>query len=173
MEWTIQDLGAVGELMGAIAVVITIGYLASQIRQNTRSTRAMTYAASTGGWQDTFQEMSVEDYDLFVQAAIDDESLTDGQFLRTYYLFRAIFRRIENDFYQYKAGTLDQATWEAYTVSFVDDFFATRVPRAMWKLQSGYFEPSCAAYIDGMVDRATAQGATNLRAQFSGLIRGG
>ena len=35
MEWTIQDLGAVGEFLGAIGVVITLVYLAYQIRQNT------------------------------------------------------------------------------------------------------------------------------------------
>ncbi|MCH8140758.1 MAG: hypothetical protein IH908_04080 [Proteobacteria bacterium] len=35
MEWTIQDLGAVGEFIGAIGVVITLVYLAHQIRQNT------------------------------------------------------------------------------------------------------------------------------------------
>jgi len=35
MEWTIQDLGAVGEFIGAIGVVITLVYLAYQIRQNT------------------------------------------------------------------------------------------------------------------------------------------
>lgn len=35
MEWTIQDLGAVGEFVGAIGVVITLIYLAYQIRQNT------------------------------------------------------------------------------------------------------------------------------------------
>ena len=35
MEWTIQDLGAAGEFVGAIGVVITLAYLAYQIRQNT------------------------------------------------------------------------------------------------------------------------------------------
>ncbi len=35
MEWTIQDLGAIGEFVGAIGVVLTLIYLAYQIRQNT------------------------------------------------------------------------------------------------------------------------------------------
>ena len=33
---TIQDLGAIGDLLGGIAVVVTLIYLAAQIRQNTR-----------------------------------------------------------------------------------------------------------------------------------------
>ncbi len=36
---SIQDWGAVGEIVGAIAVVVTLLYLTTQIRQNTRSLR--------------------------------------------------------------------------------------------------------------------------------------
>lgn len=35
MDWTIQELGAAGEFVGAIGVVVTLVYLAYQIRQNT------------------------------------------------------------------------------------------------------------------------------------------
>jgi hypothetical protein len=38
MNW--EALGAIGEIVGAVAVVVTLGYLAVQIRQNTRSLRA-------------------------------------------------------------------------------------------------------------------------------------
>ena len=37
MNW--EALGAIGEIVAAVAVVVTIGYLAVQIRQNTRSVR--------------------------------------------------------------------------------------------------------------------------------------
>ncbi len=32
---TIQDLGAIGDLVGGVAVLVTLVYLAMQIRQNT------------------------------------------------------------------------------------------------------------------------------------------
>ncbi len=44
---TIQDLGSIGELVAAIATLATLGYLAVQIRQNTRSMRAAAFQAST------------------------------------------------------------------------------------------------------------------------------
>ena len=40
---TIQDLGSIGEMVGAIAIVATLAYLAVQIRQNTRTTRATNF----------------------------------------------------------------------------------------------------------------------------------
>jgi hypothetical protein len=39
MDWTIQNLGALGEFVGSIGVIITLVYLAVQIRQNTQSVR--------------------------------------------------------------------------------------------------------------------------------------
>ena len=40
---SIQDLGSLGELVGAIGVVLSLLYLARQIRQNTQATRASSY----------------------------------------------------------------------------------------------------------------------------------
>lgn len=40
---TIQDLGNLGELIEALATVATIGYLAMQVRQNTRALRSSTF----------------------------------------------------------------------------------------------------------------------------------
>jgi len=41
---TIQEMGAAGELIGGIAVIFTLIYLALQIRQNTKSAQALTYS---------------------------------------------------------------------------------------------------------------------------------
>jgi hypothetical protein len=57
MEWTIQDLGALGEFVGAIAVVVTLAYLAVQIRQNTRSMDANRKAVVA---------QSARDIDLYI-----------------------------------------------------------------------------------------------------------
>ncbi len=44
MNW--DALGAVGEIVGAVAVVATLVYLSIQIRQNTKSERASALDAS-------------------------------------------------------------------------------------------------------------------------------
>lgn len=45
MDWSIQDLGAAGEFVGAIGVVVTLVYLAHQIRQNTHQLEQGTLMA--------------------------------------------------------------------------------------------------------------------------------
>ena len=50
---TLQDLGAIGELVGGIAVVITLIYIAVQLRQNNRLLRfsMMDFVATSNDWE--------------------------------------------------------------------------------------------------------------------------
>ncbi len=48
---TLQDLGDLGDLIGGVAVVITLIYLAAQIRQNTALITAQTVQASVDATQ--------------------------------------------------------------------------------------------------------------------------
>ena len=40
---TIAELGSIGEFVGSIAVLVTLIYLATQIRQNTQSVRMSSH----------------------------------------------------------------------------------------------------------------------------------
>ena len=59
---TIQDLGSVGELVAAVATVVTLAYLATQIRQNTRSVRA-TGAVSFAETNSALNLLLCQDYE--------------------------------------------------------------------------------------------------------------
>ncbi len=60
---TLMELGALGEFVGAIAVVVTLVYLSIQIRQNTRSMQESRRLALAQTYQmraDALQEMLVQ-----------------------------------------------------------------------------------------------------------------
>ena len=44
---TIQDWGSIGEILGAIATIATLVYLATQVRQNTRALQAASMDSTT------------------------------------------------------------------------------------------------------------------------------
>ena len=46
-QFTLQDLGSLGEFVGALGVVISLIYLARQMRLNTTSIRAASFNAMT------------------------------------------------------------------------------------------------------------------------------
>ena len=60
---TIMELGALGELLGALGVIVTLAYLAVQIRQNTRSMNESKQLALAQTYQmraDALQGMLVQ-----------------------------------------------------------------------------------------------------------------
>lgn len=65
---SIMELGALGELLGAIAVFFTLVYLAVQVRQNTRSIEAAQRLALA----QTYQMRSDALQSMLVQAAASD-----------------------------------------------------------------------------------------------------
>ncbi len=54
MNW--DAIGAIAELLGAVGVIASLVYLATQLRQNTRATRASAYQQ----WDDSLQSTLME-----------------------------------------------------------------------------------------------------------------
>ena len=73
MTLTIQDLGALGELLGSVAVLATLVYLALQTRQNTMAISAQLEAATLGATQDLF--LSVATSTEFQEAMAEDSTI--------------------------------------------------------------------------------------------------
>lgn len=135
---SLQDLGAIGELLGAIAVVVTLMYLAKQIRLNTRSmdeARKLALAQTYQMRADALQEMLVRAADSERIAPIiikltglgypKDVSSLDALSAEERGRFRlwqiAQHSHWDNMFYQYQQGFLDP--------EYFEDEFQERVQR--------------------------------------------
>lgn len=75
---SIQDWGAVGEIIGAITVIVTLIYLATQIRQNTRQIRSEGHVRVTDSYNDVISQLLGDDalFKLVVRGCQDWESLS-------------------------------------------------------------------------------------------------
>ena len=86
LNW--DAIGAVGEILGAVGVIVTLGYLAHQIRQNTNATRSQSVQslAESGA---TMNAMIVEKPDvaqMFLTGMSDYRSLSTEDRLRFTFL---------------------------------------------------------------------------------------
>lgn len=97
---TIADLGSIGEFVGAIGVIVSLVYLAVQIRRNDQSTRAATVQSLLGRSTDITLQL--------VYSKFDPETASGGD--RDRLLF-GIFSHFNNAFYQKSVGILDEETW--------------------------------------------------------------
>jgi hypothetical protein len=121
MNW--EALGAIGEIVGAIAVVLTLGYLAVQIRQNTRSLRAESVRQLLAQSSQNFMSAatSAELVDAQVKSKSREE-LEERDRHRLTLLAMAVLSNYENEFYQYRSGSLPEDMHDAYRRRLSDAF---------------------------------------------------
>jgi len=110
------QLANIGEFLGGIAVIMSLVYLAVQIRQNTRSVRASTFQAAT----DSVTEFTAvlgsagELSRIWVAGLVGAEPLSEEQSVQFYFLFVTIARRLESAFFQKEAGVIDEEQWVGF-----------------------------------------------------------
>ena len=113
MDW--EAIGAVGEILGAIGVIITLGYLASQIRQNTRATRSQSVQslAESGA---TMNAMIIEDSEvaqIFATGMSNYQALPKEDRLRFRFLIGQWMLAYESVFVQHKMGAIDEYIFDS------------------------------------------------------------
>jgi len=118
---TITEFGAIGEFIGAIAVVVTLIYLAIQMRQNTNALKLNAARSVTEQLQDMFSltASSQELAEILVKAS-GDSALQGAERVRYYTFTSNLVRVYENAFLQLRAGVIDHAHWEGMTRMMID-----------------------------------------------------
>ena len=114
MNW--EALGAIGEIVGAIAVIATLGYLAVQIRQNTQSVRSSTTQNTTATAIHVLLGVlqTPGSADTLARGRQGLAPLTDAERIAFARMYFSVFRSSENLFYQYNRGLLEAEMWDGY-----------------------------------------------------------
>lgn len=113
---TIQALGSLGEFVGALAVVISLIYLAQQMSQNTTSVRAASFNSMVQNsirlLEHAFRDSEFADF--LHRAEMDPDGLSPSEKVRWNAYMTAVYRHFGNLVYQYRVGALDTQMWESY-----------------------------------------------------------
>ena len=157
MEWTIQDLGALGEFIGAIGVVITLGYLAYQIRQNTvrlkqNTVTAKAAAASASNMALREARRSIfettEMAEIFLRGNENPEELDELQILRYRLLMQNITEVMEDIYTQTWITEFSPETWTTQGVTAVERVMGTRGGKWFWANYAHNYPSSFRTEID-------------------------
>jgi hypothetical protein len=114
MDW--NAIGAIGEILGAVAVVISLGYLATQIRSNTSALRRAASRDAVAGVNGWFASITIDDAtaNLFARGVEDLGSLGTDEIARFRFIYFQLFKVIEDMHFQYEEGVLDREQWEGW-----------------------------------------------------------
>jgi hypothetical protein len=111
---TLGDLGNIGDFLGAIAVLVTLVYLAIQVRQNSSTSRAQIRQALADSQINYLNSRVTDPYIRAVSFKMysgEELSKAENYALRVHLL--AHIRLFENYFTQYVLGTMDKEDWRA------------------------------------------------------------
>jgi hypothetical protein len=161
MDLTIQELGSLGEFVGAVAVVISLVYLALQVRQNSRYVRENTEflrasnEISSNEGNVALRTWYVDHPGLFdVQRRGDAGERLEGEDAVLYaLLLQSVFESHMTYFVQHERGLTGDEIWN-YWVRYFDRECRQPGVRAWWRRSRDRFPEDFRAYIDEKVDRA-------------------
>ena len=106
-------IGAVGEVAGAAGVIITLVYLAIQIRQNTKAIRLNTTSSTNEGFrsQAALIGSSIQVAEVYRMGLMEPEKLNLAEGVQFYALLHNQVRGYEEAYYQHTEEALDPRIW--------------------------------------------------------------
>ena len=113
---TIQDWGAIGELLGSIAVLVTLIYLATQVRIARRTIATSAIAELHRAFSSVNQQVigSEEVALIYSRGLKDPASLSESERIRFGMLVREALNGYFDLFRQYQNGEIDKRTFERF-----------------------------------------------------------
>ena len=118
---TIQDIGSGGELVAAVATVATLGYLALQIRQNSRSNQHMAIARLAEGSENWLGQIVQNEklYEIYRLGLLDPSALSREERGRFELLIVQLLRSVESGWFQRNWGLMDSDYWDGFMRSVI------------------------------------------------------
>ncbi len=109
---TLENLGNVGEFLGAIAVVTSLIYLSVQVRQNSALQQASVVSAVSDAVASSLSAMhDTETADLMIRGLAGLEPLSDVERFRFSVLMFTVFNSCQKAFYLHQSGVAPEDLW--------------------------------------------------------------
>jgi hypothetical protein len=123
---TLEELAYISQVIGVVAVFVSLIFVGVQVRQNseqikanTRSIKASAGFEATHSWA-TFNEQlfgTSDEFLLLIPRVYDPakswDDFTDVERVRVTCGQRALFQKLEGMYFLYRYGSLDKAIWES------------------------------------------------------------
>lgn len=160
MNW--EAIGAVGEVLGAVGVILTLGYLAVQIRQNTAMMTAQTVQASVDATQRVLL-FRAEHADIrsVLRKARDDEELTRDEFEMLAAYLQASFMNFQARLQHNTRGVFDASVNESYEKILVDYLEGQYVQR-WWAYSKALYGDAFREHCDQIIERINESEGSSL-----------
>jgi hypothetical protein len=155
---TLDELGNIGDFLGGVAVIITLLYLALQIRKQSADARLEATRALAGEHSLALSQI-IEDKELcqiYLRGIRDYMSLPDDERIRLSLWFLRLVRAMEQIYLHVRLGNLDGTFFISMQISFIE-FLAFPGVQEWWRLSCDNFEDSFCEEVERDIVKANNQ----------------
>jgi len=147
MNW--DAIGAIGEIAGAVAVVVSLIYLATQIRHSTRESQAASRDSISKAISDVLMRVAAnpETSELYGRGIMNPAALSDDETRRFDMLMYATFECFESAYSQWTRNVLHDEDWHKWK-STIGNFMSQPGCQSFWARASRNFNPSFIEYVE-------------------------
>ncbi len=148
----IMELGAIGELVGGVAVIGSLIYVGLQVRRSAREQKLASMRETSGELAASLNSLTVdgEMAEIYFQGLRDFNSLEPPQALRFSALLIQWFRIFEHSFYENREGTTEAQLWRGIENQF-HDVVAYPGIKSWWGSRRHWFGEDFCALVDSHV----------------------
>jgi hypothetical protein len=135
-----EALGAIGEFIGALGVVISLVYLATQIRTQNNETKLAAVHEILVGFRDSLHAFGSGDLaEIFAKANEDYDALTNAESLKLLSVIVPMIRLWEEAFIQNEKGRLEDRVWDGIN-SQCSAYFNYAAFSRIWEVRGNHFD---------------------------------
>ena len=157
MNW--DAVGAIGEAVGGVAVILTLIYIARQIRQSTGAVLVASHAAMLTALRSTRHAVALDAAlaDIVVRGEAGMQGLSELEARRFEELVLSQFDIWEQAFLNHESGTIDDVVWGGWD-NWGREKISTRGHREVWKKCRLEFYKPFRSHVDRNVFPASPSG---------------
>lgn len=150
--------GALAEALGAIAVILSVLYLAIQIRSQTREARLAATRDLSTETRRVLEAIALDhEFSEIYQAGLYDyEGLPDNDRMRVSYMYRSFLLICEQQYLHTKHGSIDPMYLDSAVRIYLQFLKAPGVQQ-FWQLSKASFSDDFSTYLDTLVAEADSR----------------
>ena len=168
----LDQIANIAEISAAALLVVSLIYVGIQIRQNTRAVRGSTLQMNTDFWGALFLRLAEPEVARGYAAGMAGQpDIRPAHYTQFFFICRAMFLGFENQYYQFRQGILDDATYLGYERSMQTQLLLFPGFRVWWQQSHAVFSPEFVARVDSMIECTPEADPGALLSEWSALAR--
>ena len=145
----LEAVNALAQLIAAVGVIVSLFYLAAQIRQNTRSTRAVVVDSLAHALVELLGQHTQRPELIRSFSTVTENwyGATEEDRARAVPFIFATFKLFENAWFQQRQGTLDRQQWEGWD-AYIRIYYHRPGVKTWWTMRRAVFATGFRDYLE-------------------------